>query len=75
MEEHKNTYTQVMHERWMRANASLPEVDQNDIITENPVFNNGLKPSPEHQHHPEFSQSSYLRLRSMEEALRISNYF
>jgi hypothetical protein len=26
------------------------------------------------QHHPEFSHSSYLRLRSLEEAMAISNY-
>jgi len=39
------------------------------------MFNKGIKASPENQHHPEFTQSSYLRLRSLEEAFLMKNYF
>lgn len=74
-EDAKNNYTQVMHERWHKSNMNLPEPDIQDIMEENPIFNNGKKQSPEHQHHPEFTQSSYLRLRSMEEAFIMTNYF
>ena len=70
-----NSFTQIMHERWHRANIGLPEIDQKDIQEENPHFNHGKKVSPDHQHHPEFTQSSYLRLRSMEEAFAMKNYF
>jgi len=69
------SFQQVMHDRWQKANANIPEVDQKDILEENPVFNSGKKKSPEHQHHPEFSQSSYLRLRSIEEAFLMRSYF
>jgi len=64
-----------MLDRWNKANAQLPTFDQNDIIKENPRFNNGSKVSPQNQHHPEFTQSSYLRLRFMEEAMPMKNYF
>ena len=39
------------------------------------MFNKGTKTCPQHQHHPEFTQSSYLRLRSLEEAFLMKNYF
>jgi len=74
-EENKNHFTNMMHERWHRSNMNLPEVDIQDIMDENPMFNNNKKVCPEHQHHPEFTQTSYLRLRSMEEAFAIRNYF
>lgn len=64
-----------MQERWQNSNGNIPEIDQEDINSENPMFNNGLKPSPDRQHHPEFTQTSYLRLRSMEEAYLMTNYF
>lgn len=63
-----------MFERWQKVNEDIPQVDQMDILNECPLFNNGKKVSPEHQHHPEFTQSSYLRLRSQEEAFAIKNY-
>ena len=47
--------TEVMYQRWHMSNKHLPEIDQKDIMTENPLFNKGLKPSPEHQMHPEFT--------------------
>lgn len=68
-------YSQIMYERWHKSNFALPDVDKQDIQEENPLFNNGKKVSPEHQHHPEFTQSSYLRLRAMEEAFTQKNYF
>ena len=52
----------------------LPKHDRQDILDEHPCFNNGKKPSPEHQHHPEFSQCSYHRLRSLEEVYPCRNY-
>lgn len=74
-EENKSNYTQIMHERWHKCCMNLPEVDIQDVMDENPWFNNGKKVSPDRQHHPEFTQSSYLRLRSMEEAFVMRNYF
>ena len=64
-----------MHERWHMANVGIPDIDKKDIVEENPVFNKLRKcGSKKHQHHPEFTQSSYLRLRSLEEAFLMSNY-
>ena len=45
-----------MHERWHRANAAIPVLDQKDILEDNPVFNPSKTTGPEHQHHPEFTQ-------------------
>lgn len=73
---HKEDYgpTQIMYDRWQRSNAlSIPVIDQKDIFEENPVFNHSMK-HPKHQHHPEFTQSSYSRLRAMEEAFAMKNY-
>lgn len=54
----------------------IPNVDQSDIIDEHPLFNGGkyVKTSHKHQHHAEYTQSSYLRIRSLEEAYAIRNY-
>jgi hypothetical protein len=57
-----------MHERWHKSNESIPSLDKQDILEECPRFNNGLKPSPDHSLHPEFTQSSYWRIRSLEDA-------
>lgn len=70
-----SNFTKVMHERWLQSNSKLPHVDQKDIFEEHPIFNNGKKKVPDHQHHPEFTQTSYLRLRSLEEAFLLKNYF
>ena len=48
--------------------------DQMDIIEENPIINNGKKLKQKHQNHPEFSQTSYLRIRYNEEAFLPINY-
>lgn len=70
-----SNYTKTMHDRWIQSNSKLPLIDQKDIFEEHPVFNNGKKKVPDHQHHPEFTQTSYLRLRSLEEAFQLKNYF
>lgn len=49
------SFTKVMHDRWILSNSKLPLTDQKDIFDENPIFNNGKKGSPDHQHHPEFT--------------------
>ena len=49
-------------------------VDQKDISEECPIFNQGKKSHPEHQNHPEFTQTCYLRIRHNEEAFLSKNY-
>ena len=71
----ESSFTAVMLERWQKVNSYLPLLDQRDIIEDSPVFNANKKSGPVHQHHPEFTQSSYMRLRSLEEAFRMENYF
>ena len=63
-----------MHDRWLKSLKAIPEVDRKDIMEENPSFNNGATSCPRHQHHPEFTQQSYLRLRTFEEAFHMGNY-
>lgn len=64
----EENHTYQMFERWHRANNILPQIDVKDIVEENPNFNCNKKTCPDHQHHPEYTQSSYLRLRCLEEA-------
>lgn len=47
--------TQVMYERWCKANKDTPQIDMKDIFEESPIFNKGKKSCPENQHHPEFT--------------------
>lgn len=63
-----------MLERWHRSNRDLPQIDVKDIVEECPLFNRGKKPHPEHQHHPEYTQSSYRRLRDIEDCLPVRDY-
>lgn len=63
-----SSFTQQMHERWHKANQKLPLMDRQDILDECPRFNNGLKSSPEHTAHPEFTQLSYNRILVQEDA-------
>ena len=64
----------VMLERWGKANVlTLPMLDQNDIVNENPHFSAQPK-SFRHQANPEYTQSSYLRMREMESAYKMTNY-
>jgi hypothetical protein len=68
------SYRQTMMARWHQSNSFIPEIDKQDIMNENPLCNNSLAPAHKNQVHPEFTQSSYLRLRAMEEAFPIKNY-
>lgn len=65
-------------ERWKKSNQNLPEVDKQDINRESPYMSSDLRVTlnidEKRQHHPEFTQASYLRLRSLEEAFSIHNY-
>jgi hypothetical protein len=56
---------------------AIPKVDIDDIVFESPHYNgddSSLIMDAKRQHNPEFSQSSYLRLRSLEEAFATINY-
>ena len=65
-------------DRWKRSNNQIPEIDRKDIRNENPFMNKDssltLNIDSKRQHHPEFTQTSYLRMRSLEEAFAINNY-
>ena len=63
-----------MLDRFVSRLDHLPEIDKRDMLAECPLFNNGKTLGMVHQQQPEFSHSSYLRLRSLEEAMMISNY-
>jgi hypothetical protein len=63
----------MMKQRWQQSNQMLPDIDKIDIINESP-FLNEAKIEKRHQHHPEFTHSSYLRLRSQEEAFAMRDY-
>lgn len=71
----KPNYSEIMLDRWQNTNSNLPTHDKEDIKEENPLCNGGAKPSPTRQAHPEFIQTSYLRIRSLEEAYQMSDYF
>lgn len=63
-----------MRERYLtQIKDSVPEVDLEDILHDSAFFNPSVTSSVR-QAHPEFSQSSYLRMRSLEEAFLIKNY-
>lgn len=57
-----------MMDRWERSNKNIPDIDREDII------NCSGRLEDQRQQHPEFTQASYLRLRSIEEAFSINNY-
>lgn len=65
-----------MQKRWQDHLANVPQVDKDDMINDNPNFNGGKQCFMDtvHQHAAEFSQMSYLRMRSMEEAFSITDY-
>ena len=35
------SYSDIMKQRWLKANKAIPLVDQNDILEEHPFFNGG----------------------------------
>ena len=63
-----------MYARWCSANKDMSHVDMKDVFEESPIFNKGKKSCPENQHHPEFTQTSYLRIRMLEETFRMYDY-
>lgn len=63
-----------MLQRWHKSNDQLPEKDKTDIRDECPLFNSGIKSSPTRQAHPEFTQSSYNRIRFFEGKLTRIDY-
>ena len=69
-------FSQTMTDRWLRASHLLPNVDKTDICKEVPSVNGGtVKPlESRRQHHAEFTQTSYLRLRQQEESYLMYNY-
>lgn len=63
---------EIMLQRWEAHQCNIPQVDKTDIHTDNPHFNGKEHVRNEeavHQHAPEFTQMSYLRMRSYEEAM------
>ena len=69
------SHSHVMLERWTKANAlTIPQLDCKDILEENPNFTLNKKKTVPLQPHPEYTQSSYLRLRNQEDAFRMQNY-
>ena len=69
-----STPTDIMFERWHRSNKYLPEIDKVDIREEHPLFNHGQKSKPENQCFPEYSQSSYNRIRFFEDQTKTVDY-
>jgi hypothetical protein len=74
------TYSDIMKQRYISTKLQeIPVIDKEDLITESPLFNPNFSAAAVseggvHQATPEFAQSSYLRLRSQEEAYMIWNY-
>lgn len=70
----KPNYSQIMLERWVRANQVLPECDKNDMLSDTTLVNGGVITKNKRQQTPELTQTSYLRLRSIEEAFPTRDY-
>jgi hypothetical protein len=67
-ETQNRTYQEIMRERWLKSNKFLPVVDHLDL-------NMNMCSTEQRQHSPELSQVCYLRIRSLEEAFPMHNYF
>lgn len=66
-----------MLKRWESHISKIPQVDKADILNHNLNMNGGESFYEEevvNQPVPEYSQLSYLRVRSMEEVFQIYNY-
>ena len=65
-----------MMTRWKSHIAKIPAADLQDIHSDNYHMNGGECCHEEHvnQAEPEYSQLSYLRLRSLEEVYAMQNY-
>ena len=69
------TLTDIMHERWEKANSQIPKIDKSDIFDNTHFSTSDQEAFAVRQSQPEYSQSSYLRIRSLEQAFPICNYF
>lgn len=80
IKEDRSNFTQIMLNRWNQANSKgIPQLDQKDVFEQGHFRLPKLNAQPcaldkMHQHHPEFTNSSYNRLRSLEDAFQINNY-
>jgi hypothetical protein len=72
--ETKVNYSQIMIERWVKANQCLPECDIYDFIKDNPLVNGGVIQKHIRQPNSEVSHTCYLRMRSVEEAFPTKDY-
>lgn len=66
------SYTEIMMSRWQKAQDNLPSQDRQDCLL---MVKESTKTCDLRQAEPEYSQTSYLRMRSTEEAYCIYNYF
>lgn len=66
--------TDEMRNRWLAVTAQYPQVDLDDIYNHNPNINGGVYVEEINQPFPEYTHSSYLRMRSQEEAFSLYNY-
>jgi hypothetical protein len=66
----------VMMKRWeSHLHSTIPSLDQFDIQKDSPLVTQiEVNEETVNQHAPEFSQCSYLRLRSIEEVFALRNY-
>ena len=65
------SYTEIMMSRWQKAQDILPSQDHEDCLLK---VKDTTKTCDLRQAEPEYSQTSYLRMRSTEEAYQIYNY-
>ena len=63
-----------MLDRWVKANQNLPEPDKSDLLSDTTLINGGKINFKRRQQTPELTQTSYLRLRSIEEAFPTRDY-
>lgn len=63
-----------MLERYRKHVSAIPNVDQVDIFVESSFFGDRPFPDGRPQANPEYSQTSYLRMRHQEESYQIFNY-
>lgn len=68
-------YSSIMMKRWESHIQTMPSIDQSDIQKDCPLITQvEVTEDTVNQAVPEFSQVSYLRLRSIEEVFAIKNY-
>lgn len=74
-EDYNVDYSSIMMKRWESHVQTIPTIDQVDIQKDCPLITQiEVTEDTVNQHAPEFSQASYLRLRSIEEVFAMRNY-